>query len=77
MGLIELRDYLRDKGEVAAADIARHFGVQMSAVDQLAGEWVKRGKLAQSLPGGSCSKNGSGCSGCCSSPTGSFYRWLG
>ncbi|WP_051304506.1 FeoC-like transcriptional regulator [Chitinilyticum litopenaei] len=74
MGLIELRDYLRGRGEVSAAEIAAHFGVQMSAVEPLAGEWARRGKLAQS--GSTCSKGG-GCSGCCSSPSGAFYRWLG
>ncbi|WP_051278866.1 FeoC-like transcriptional regulator [Chitinilyticum aquatile] len=76
MGLIELRDYLRGKGEVSATDIARHFGVEQSAVQQLAGEWLKRGKLSESGGGGSCSKGG-GCSGCCSTPVGPFYRWLG
>lgn len=77
MGLIELRDYLRGKGEISATDIARHFDADISVVQQLAGEWLKRGKLAESAAQGAGGCKGGSCSGCCSTPSGMYYRWLG
>lgn len=73
MGLLELRDYLKGRGEVSTRQLAEHFAVEASAIEQMAQEWLRRGKLT--MTPGSCSRGGS-CGGCCASPLGNLYRWL-
>ncbi|XZG71564.1 FeoC-like transcriptional regulator [Chitinibacteraceae bacterium HSL-7] len=75
MGLIELRDYLKERGLTDVRDVARHFDTDVSAVLQVAEVWQARGKL--SSESAACSSGGGSCGGCCASPKGPYLKWVG
>ncbi|WP_148714885.1 FeoC-like transcriptional regulator [Chitinolyticbacter meiyuanensis] len=74
MGLLELKQYLQGRGTVDTGQVALHFGVETSAVQQLAEDWAARGRLQLMQPAARCGAKR--CSGCCTSPPATLLRWL-
>lgn len=62
MKLIEIRDYLQLVGRATLQDLARHFRMQESAMEQMLLFWVKKGRLRQCEISSQCAK------GCCACP---------
>ncbi len=69
--LSELKHYLRERGQVSLADVARHFDVPPEVARQMLGVWVKKGKVQQTQATASC---GSSCSQCDPATT-ELYIW--
>ncbi|HSC79941.1 MAG TPA: FeoC-like transcriptional regulator [Chitinolyticbacter sp.] len=74
MGLLELKKYLQGRGTIAAAQVALHFGVEVSAVERMAEDWAGRGKLQLAHTGSGCA--GKSCQGCCAQAPSTLLRWL-
>jgi DNA-binding IclR family transcriptional regulator len=64
MILLKLRDYLKEKHVASLSDVARHFDIPESAVQNMLEHWVQKGQVrvghATADVGASC---GSGCGG--------------
>ncbi|MCL2298111.1 MAG: FeoC-like transcriptional regulator [Proteobacteria bacterium] len=65
MILMKLRDYLKEKHTASLSDVARHFDIPESAVQNMLEHWVQKGQVTVGYAtvdaGASCS---SGCGGC-------------
>lgn len=75
MLIIAIRDYLVSKGQANLQDLARHFQVQESAMEQMLTFWLQKGTIEQiNLNDESCST--ANCSDCFSCPPGvkKIYR---
>lgn len=75
MSLIDLRNYLQERGRSNLSSIANHFNSQADAVQFALGEWEKRGKVrnlsAQCSSGSTCG------GGCCKAPKPDpVYEWV-
>jgi hypothetical protein len=70
MILTEVRDFIRDRGQVALRDLALHFDMDEEAMRGVIAHWVLKGKVRK-LPSGTT------CSGCssCTPETIEIYAW--
>lgn len=71
MGLIDIKNYLRQHGQASLTDLSHHFRAEPDAVRAMLDHWQRKGKVAR-IAGGGCGK---GCAGCCSAPSVEIYRW--
>ena len=73
MDLIQVRDYLAERGGAPLPDIAMHFQVDAATIRPLVDVWVRKGK-ARKLTG-----EAAGCKGCCKCDPATLesYEWLG
>lgn len=74
MSLLQLRDYLQQRGRSRLSDIATYFNTQPDAVQFALGEWEKRGKVRNLQSGCSTEKCGGGC--CSSAAPEPVYEWV-
>lgn len=77
MMLMEVKDYLQRNHQATLADMALHFDVPESAMQDMVEQWIRKGRVIIADDTASCS---SGCSGCheggCGSHVGkTTYRW--
>lgn len=75
MGLLDVRDYLQQRGSCTLKDIATHFNTQPAAVQFVVGEWERRGKVRNMM--GTCSTGGTCGGSCCKSVPDPVYQWVG
>lgn len=69
MLITAIRDYLISIGQASLQDLARHFQVQESAMEQMLSFWLRKGTIRQiSLTQPGCSSNQ--CSNCFACPDG-------
>lgn len=69
MLITAIRDYLLQRGQANLQDLARHFQVQESAMEQMLMFWQKKGTIQQlNLNNDSCVQNN--CSDCFTCPPG-------
>ena len=61
MILSELRDYIRQRGQVSLQDLARHFDAEPTALRGMLEHWIQRGQVSRQRPSGAC---GGGCTQC-------------
>ena len=73
MILIDVRNYLRAKGQVALHDMSLEFGMEKEAIRPILDQLINKGK-AEKLPQGS--QCGGGCHSC-APETIEIYHWLG
>lgn len=71
MILIELRDYVRERGQVSLEEVCRHFGLEQELARALLHTWVQRGRLRHPQAGAACR----GCA-VCASGIGEIYVWV-
>lgn len=74
MSLLQLRDYLQQRGRSRLSDIAIHFNTQNDAVQFALAEWEKRGKVRNLQAGCSSEKCGGSC--CSSAEPEPVYEWV-
>lgn len=71
MLLLKVRDYIQLAGSVTLTDLARHFDTAESAMQDMAEQWVRKGKvLVVKNPSSPCV---SGSCGACSQGANSSY----
>ena len=70
MILADIRDYLRERGQVSLSDLALHFDSDPLAVRGMLDVWVRKGRVSK-LQGGA------DCGGCnqCDSAANEIYQW--
>lgn len=67
MLITAIRDYLHTIGQASLQDLARHFQVQESAMEQMLAFWLRKGTIRQLIPSQpDCNQNK--CSDCVSCP---------
>jgi len=71
MILSEIRDYVRQRGQVTLADIALHFDADPDAVRGMLQVWIDKGKLHRQMATASC---GGSCTQCDPAST-EIYVW--
>lgn len=71
MILSDLRDYVKQRGQVSLSDIALHFDADYEVARQMLDVWIKKGKIHKQLATVSC---GSSCNKCNASST-EIYVW--
>jgi DNA-binding IclR family transcriptional regulator len=71
MGLIDLKNYLRQQRQASLTELARHFRLEPDTVRAMLGHWQRKGKVVE-VPSGACGK---ACLGCHSAPGVEIYRW--
>lgn len=67
--LVELKDYLQSREQVALTDIAHHFNSEPSVIAEMLAHWVRKGKVRR-LVQTSCHK------GCCAGNLPDLYEWV-
>lgn len=72
MILMELKQYLSERGQVPLADLVHRFEVQPEALRGMLAHWIRKGKVRQRLPAGAC---GNGCCKC-DPETLEVYEWI-
>lgn len=75
MLITAIRDYLFNRGQANLQDLARHFHIQESAMEQMLAFWLKKGIIQQlNLNDNDCSQGS--CSDCFVCPPGlkKIYR---
>ena len=71
MILSEIRDYVRDRGQVTLQDIAVHFDTDPEALRSMLAHWIRKGKILRRSVSADC---GSSCTQC--DPTAvELYVW--
>lgn len=50
MLMTDIRDYIQHRGQASLQDLARHFHLQESAVEQMLDFWVKKGSISVIAP---------------------------
>jgi hypothetical protein len=71
--LVELRNYIAERGRVSMRDLALHFQIEPDAIRGMLEHWVRKGKVVRDS---ACPPCGSGCCSCASDLT-EFYLWKG
>ncbi len=71
MILSELKQYLRQRGQVTLADVMHHFDVDENVARDMLAVWMHKGKVQRLQAGASC---GSSCSQCDPMAT-EIYVW--
>jgi len=71
MILTDIRDYLKQQGQVSLRDMSLHFGMDQDSIRPLLEQWIAKGKVTR-LPSGSLC--GGGCRSC-SPETIEIYAW--
>ncbi|WP_392559484.1 FeoC-like transcriptional regulator [Orbus mooreae] len=79
MLMTDISKYIELNGRASLLDLARHFNVQESAMQQMLSFWIKKGKI--SLVDASTSSNcssGQRCSDCfeCNDSAHQIYIWI-
>jgi hypothetical protein len=71
MILSEIRDYVRERGQVSLRDIALHFDSDPAAVRSMLERWIRKGKVLRRSLSAGCGGN---CNQCDPSAT-EVYVW--
>ena len=59
MLITAIRDYLFNRGQANLQDLARHFHIQESAMEQMLAFWLKKGVIQQlNINDNDCSRSG-------------------
>jgi hypothetical protein len=62
MLLIDIKNYLAERGTASLSDIALHFGIPQSAAEPMLAQWERKGTVTRLASGATC---GTGdCDGC-------------
>ena len=72
MILSDIKRYLMHRKQATLADIALHCDASTDAVRGMLEQWMRKGKVARSLAGGSC---GASCNRCDPAAV-EIYRWI-
>lgn len=71
MMLVELREYLLQRGRASLRDLVWHFQVEPDAMRGMLEHWIRKGKVSRES---SCPPCGSACCNCSTDLT-EFYLW--
>jgi len=71
--LVDVRNYLTDRGRASLRDLAWHFQVEPDAMRGMLEHWIRKGKVTREP---TCRPCGSGCCACDPELT-EFYLWNG
>lgn len=72
MIVIQVRDYLKEKGQASLRDMALTFNMEQEALRPILEQWISKGKV-EKLPQGT--KCGGGCSSCAPEQI-EIYKWI-
>jgi len=76
--LLELRDYIHERGSVSITDVSNRFRIPPDALRGMLGHWVRKGLIEREVleePCGSC-RTGPDCGECGVTSSFEVYKWV-
>ncbi|PWW81066.1 hypothetical protein CR164_12250 [Prosthecochloris marina] len=74
MSLLELKEYLQNRGIVSINDLSVHYNASPETLEPMLEHWIRKGKLRKETPDSSCGNKKSSCSCCTGNDV--WYQWI-